>query len=154
DQPSLGVGPGPSPGTGSVWVDWEQGGSINVTGALVTGLGQIGGFGPVELSPGTSGSFGDIAIGPSGQVLITYQSDSQPSDIFVNLDADGLGPGGFGPQITVTTTHVDQFYPIPADATNTIDAEANLAWDLSGGPHTGRVYMVYTNSPSASSADT
>src|SRR5262249_20426288 len=94
------------------------------------------------------GSFGNIAIGPSGQVMVTYQSPSGgqgPSTIYVNLDANGLAAGGFGSRIKVTTTNVGGFDYIPAQPDRSVDAEANLVYDRSGGAHNGRVYLVYTD---------
>jgi Ca2+-binding RTX toxin-like protein len=65
--------------------------------------------------------------------------------IYANLDADGLGPGGFGARVTVTSTNIGDFFALPAQALRGIDAEANLAWDLSGRTYNGRVYLVYTD---------
>ena len=33
-----------------------------------------------------------------------------------------------------------------------VDAEANLAWDRSGGPHNGRAYLLYTDAASPNAA--
>jgi hypothetical protein len=151
DQPSLAVG------AGNVWVDWNNGGRMNARGAAVTGLGVVGAFTAVEAAPAPGGSFGNIAIGPAGQVLITYQqelSNVGPDNILVNLDADGLGSGGFGSSITVTATNVGDFDPIPPQPSRDIDAEANLAYDLSPGPHRGRVYLVYTDATAVGGKDT
>jgi uncharacterized repeat protein (TIGR01451 family) len=63
----------------------------------------------------------------------------------VNTDADGLGAGVFGGQVTATATNVGKFDFIPAQAGRSIDAEANLAYDRSGGPNNGRAYLVYAN---------
>ena len=133
-------------GAGSVWVTWNDG-AIKARGAAVTGLGAVGAFTAMQSAPGTSGQFGDIAIGPSGQVVVVYQESNSPCPcrIFANTDADGLGAGGFGPQVTVTSTNVDTFDSITPQAARTIDAEANLAWDRSGGPHNGRLYLSYTD---------
>src|SRR5262249_7400187 len=62
-----------------------------------------------------------------------------------NLDSDGLGSGGFGLAITVTATNVGDFDHIPAQPNRSVDAEANVVYDRSGGPHNGRVYLVYTD---------
>lgn len=140
DQPSV------KAGAGSVWVTWNKGG-IMARGAAVTGLGLVGAFSAAQAAPGTSGQFGDIAIGPAGQVVVTYQSSNSPCpcQIFANTDADGLGAGGFGAQVVVSTTNVNTFDAIPAQNARTIDAEANLAWDRSGGLHNGRLYIAYTD---------
>ena len=79
---------------------------------------------------------------------MTYQSpygDQGPSTIFANVDADGLGAGGFGPAITVSATNVGGFDFIPAQNERSIDAEAGLVWDATGGPFNNRIYLVYTD---------
>ncbi|MBI3468512.1 MAG: exo-alpha-sialidase [Planctomycetes bacterium] len=144
DQPSIAAG------AGSVWVTYsDSAGTISAQGAAVTGLGAIGAFSAAQVAPSSSGgNFGNIAIGPSGQVLITYQNPSGgqgPSTIYVNLDADGLGPGGFGGRVTASGTNVGGFDFIPAQKNRSVDAEANLVYDRSGGAHNGRVYLVYTD---------
>ena len=117
----------------------------------------MGAFHSPEVAPGPGGGFGSIAVGPNGQVMVDYQDNNSgigPDTIKVNLDPDGLGPAGFNRVVIATRTKVGGLAPIPAQPNRTIDAEANLAWDRSGGPHNGRVYMVYTDRPSTSSADT
>jgi hypothetical protein len=157
DQPSIAVG------ANSVWVSFaNDSNQIVAAGAPVTGLGVVGAFSALQVAPGTGGAgnfgdFGDIAVGPSGQVAVVYQnnfSGNGPDTIRFNLDPDGLGPMGFGAQSIVTTTNVGGFTPIPAQPNRTIDAEGNLAWDVSGGPHNGRLYLVYTDRSSTASADT
>ena len=78
---------------------------------------------------------------------MTYQSPTGgqgPATIFANVDADGLGAGGFGARITVSTTNVGGFDFIPAQNGRSIDAEAGLVWDATGGPFNNRIYLVYT----------
>jgi len=146
DQPTV------TTGAGSVWVTWKIFSStkpVQASGAPVTGLGEIGDFIAPEDAPGSkAGSFGDIAVGPEGQVMVTYQDNipSQgPSNIFVNVDRDGLGPQGFGPAIKVDVTNVGGFDFITPQASRSVDAETGLAYDRSGGSHTGRVYLVLTD---------
>jgi hypothetical protein len=143
DQPSI------TTGANSVWITFQNGGSIQAAGASVTGLGVTGAFGAPETATSSNGAnFGDIAIGPTGQVFVVYQKPSGgqgPGTIFGNLDADGLGAGGFGAQVTLTTTNVGGFDFIPAQPDRSIDAEANLAWDRTGGANNGRLYLAYTD---------
>ena len=154
DQPSIAVG------NGSVWVDWNSSGSMVARGAPVTGLGTWGPFGAQQSIPSASGSFGGITVGPGpngGKVIVTYQSPTGgqgPATIFANVDADGLGAGGFGPRITVTTTNVGGFDFIPAQNERSIDAEAGMVWDATGGPFNNRIYLVYTEEPVNESNDT
>lgn len=158
DQPTVVVGPSGVTGQGSVWLNYTDSSNRPVAhGARVFGLGNVGSFSAAENPPGPGGDFGDIAIGPNGQVMIAYQNNGSgvgPDTIKINVDPDGLGPAGFGPVIIATSTQVGGFAPIPAQPNRTIDAEAGLAWDRSGGPHNGRVYLMYTDRPSTSSADT
>ena len=145
DQPSIAVG------NGSVWVDWNQGGSMVARGAPVTGLGTFGPFNAQQAIPSATGSFGGIAVGPGpngGKVIVTYQNpydNEGPSTIYANVDADGLGAGGFGPQIMVSPTNVGGFDFIPAQSERSIDAEAGVVWDATGGPFNNRIYLVYTD---------
>lgn len=142
DQPTI------IAGNGEVWVTFNAGGPIFAAGAPVTGLGQVGAFSAGEVAPGTNNcTYGDIAIGPAGQVMQVCMLNSTGQGggkVFVNLDPDGLGPAGFGDRIFVTATHVGGFDFIPPQPDRSVDAEAGLAWDRTGGPHHGRVYLVYT----------
>src|SRR5207237_9116679 len=98
DQPAIAVG------NGSVWVDWNQSGSMVARGAPVTGLGVWGPFNALQTIPSATGSFGGIAVGPGpngGKVIVNYQSPTGgqgPATIDPNLDPDGLGGGRFGPR--------------------------------------------------------
>src|SRR5881394_4042551 len=145
DQPSIAVG------NGSVWVDWNSSGSMVARGAPVTGLGVWGPFNAQQAIPSASGSFGGIAVGPGangGKVIVTYQSPTGgqgPATIFANVDADGLGAGGFGARITVSSTNVGGFDFIPAQSGRSIDAQAGLVWDATDGPFNNRIYLVYTD---------
>jgi hypothetical protein len=142
DQPTIVAG------EGEVWVVFNGGGPIVATGAPVTGLGEVGSFIPAEVVPGTNNcTYGDVAIGPSGQVMqvcTLTETGEGGGKIFVNVDPDGLGPAGFGGRVFVVDTHVGGFNFIPAQQDRSIDAEPGLAWDRTGGPHNGRVYLVYT----------
>lgn len=150
DQPSIAVG------ANSVWISYTgKGKQVQAFGARVTGLGRFGSFTAPENvpSPG-NGDYGDTAVGPSGQVMVTYQNSENGTggtDVFTAVDPDGLGPAGFNAPVLVAHSRVGGFDPIPAEPDRTIDAEANLAWDRSGGAHNGRVYLVWTQeSPNGS----
>jgi hypothetical protein len=131
-----------------VWVVFNAGGPLVATGARVSGLGQVAAFIPVEVIPGTNNcTYGDISIGPVGQVMQACnltESGQGGGKIFVNVDPDGLGPAAFGDRVFVTQTHVGGFDFIPPQPDRSVDAEVGLAWDLTGGAHAGRVYMIYT----------
>jgi hypothetical protein len=165
DQPSLAVGPGSQPGTGSVWVTYFSSTILPqqmVQGALVTGRGAWSFFGGVRTVPGSAlvgGQFGDISVGPRGELAIVYQSffgpGAGPATIHVNIDPDGLGPKPMGPRMFVGVTNVGAARLIPGTSNNLgIDAEVNLAWDRSNGPHRGRLYLVYTDAADTVTNDT
>lgn len=151
DQPTI------ISGHGEVWVVFNAGGPMFATGAPVTGLGQVGSFFPGEVAPGTNNcTYGDIAIGQAGQVMqvcMLTETGQGGGKIFVNLDPDGLGPAAFGDRIFVAATHIGGFDFIPPQPDRSVDAEAGLAWDRTGGPHNGRVYLVYTKEEQNESDD-
>lgn len=142
DQPTVVAG------ENSVWVTWrDDSGGISARGRSVTGPLTFGAWGP-EQDVSTAGNFGDIAIGPAGEVMVTYENPSGgqgPANILVHTDADGLGAGGFGAAVTATTTNVGGFDFLPAQPQRSVDAEPGLAWDRSGGVNNNRVYLVYSD---------
>lgn len=152
DQPTI------TAAENEVWVVFNAGGPLVATGAQVTGLARVGRFGPLEVIPGTNNcTYGDIAIGPGGQVMQACsltESGQGGGKVFVNVDPDGLGPAGFGGRVFVTETHVGGFDFIPPQPDRSVDAEVGLAWDRSGGQHTGRVSLVYTRENGNESDDT
>jgi hypothetical protein len=145
DQPSISVGPN------SVWVSYTSFPStvVQAFGARVTGLGAFGSFSAPESVPTSAGrgDYGDTAVGPDGQVMVTYQDQTNGqggSHIYTAVDANGLKPGGFSDPRLLARSAVGGFDFIPAQPNRSVDAEANLAWDRSGGPHNGRVYAIWT----------
>lgn len=142
DQPTVNTGPGQGGLGQALWITYDQGGT-QARGAAVTGLGaaNVGALGAAQAVTGVN-QFGDIAIGPSGQVTVTGQNATQ---IQVNTDPDGLGPLGFSGAVIATTTNVDTFDAIPSQPSRSIDAEAGLAYDRSGGALNGRLYLIYTD---------
>ena len=161
DQPKVTTGPSGVAGQGSVWITYtlnysSSSNRLAAQGAAVSGLGSVGTFGSPEITS-VNGDYGDLVIGSDGQLLVSFQNPNTtigPDTIRVDLDADGLGPGGFGTRINVTSTQVGSFLPIPAQPHRDIDSEPKMAWDRSGGPHNGRVYLSYADRPSTSSDDT
>jgi hypothetical protein len=145
DQPSI------SAAAGSVWVSWTSYPAVVVqaSGAPVTGLGQFGEFSPPESVPTANGrgNYGDTAVGPEGQVMVIYQDatiNQGGSHIYTATDPDGLGPDGFDNPVFLARSRVGGFDYLPVQPHRSVDAEANLGWDHSGGPHTGRVYAIWT----------
>jgi hypothetical protein len=145
DQPSI------SAGAGSVWVSYTVYPStvVQAFGAPVTGLGQFGDFTTPQDVPTAfgKGNYGDTAVGPDGQVMVIYQDQTigqGGARIYTALDPDGLGPAGFGEPRFFARTRVGGFDYLPVQPNRSVDAEANLGWDRSGGPHDGRIYAIWT----------
>jgi BNR/Asp-box repeat protein len=145
DQPSISAGPN------SVWVSYTSFPStvVQASGASVAGLGRFGSFSAPQSVPTSNGrgDYGDTAVGPSGQVMVTYQDQTNGqggSRIYTALDANGLRQGGFADPRLLARSRVGGFDFIPAQPDRSVDAEASLAWDHSGGAHNGRVYAVWT----------
>jgi hypothetical protein len=150
DEPAVAVGPG------SVWVSYTSvpSGVMQAAGAKVTGLGHFGSFSAPQSVPTKAGfggfpGAGGIAVGPRGQVLVVYQNVGGQccSRIYTALDPDGLGPRGFGRPRLLAGTNVQVGLRIPAQPNRGIGAVPSLAWDWNGGPHSGRVYAVWTQRP-------
>src|SRR5262249_40182837 len=103
----------------------------------------------------------DIAVGPSGQVVVTYQdlstlasSGQGPSAIYVNTNPTGLG-GTFGPRVTVATTNIGGGHVLPGNRNNFRSRnQTSLAYDNSSGPFRGRLYLAFTEALNAFSAVT
>jgi hypothetical protein len=146
DQPTI------TSGHGAVWLIWNHDGWLQASGARVHGAGDVGAFRRIEDVPHTHGcTFGDIAIGPRGEVLQVCQRDvvgSSPptSRLRTNIDRDGLGKTkGFTSGFAFATTNVSLFDPIRPQRSRTVDAEVGLAWDSTAGPHEGRVYLIFSD---------
>lgn len=144
DQPTI------TAAAGEVWLVFNAGGPIMAAGARVTGLDQVAlaDFARTrQVVPGTNNcNYGDVAIGPAGQVLnvcTLTETGSGGGRLFVSLNPTGVG-GTFGDSVFVTDSHIGGFHFIPAQIDRSIDAEPSLAWDRSSGAHNGRVYLVYT----------
>ncbi len=156
DQPTI------TTGAGEVWVTYTSFSNtssayvIQAAGAAIGDRGGVSGWvGPQNVpTKAGRGDYGDVAIGSRGQVMVTYQNPTGgqgPADLYVSLDADGVGPGGFSTPRNIDQTNVGGFDYIPAQSERSIDAEANLAWDR-GRNH--RVYIVWTSETPNESNDT
>ncbi|MEO8424548.1 MAG: sialidase family protein [Actinomycetota bacterium] len=155
DQPTIVAG------EGAVWLTWNNDGIMQAAGAPVTGLGQVGKFSKrQDIAKSRNCSFGDIAIGPLGQVFEVCTKDKKGTNpkvatIRAATDPDGLGPLGFTVAKAIGTTNVQQFDAIPPQRSRTVDAETGLAWDTNEtSAHLGRLYLVWTDEQPNESDDT
>jgi Ca2+-binding RTX toxin-like protein len=164
DRTALATGPGDSADSASIWIaytDVNQG--ITAAGARVTGLGaaNVGSFSTPVLMPGSTtvaSGFPDIAVGPKGQVLVSWSTAADteadgPSKIYVNLDPDGLGSAAFGAAQLIAESNVGPNDAIPPQPTRKITADPHIAFAMTGG-NVGRAYIVYTDESAHESDDT
>ena len=156
DQPTIKAGPGTVAGQQAVWITYLNGSSLVARGAAVTGFNAFGAFGSERTIPGSSlGNFGDIAIGTNGKVAIVFETPSGgvgPATLQMVVNSSGSTAGTFTSAGSVST-QVGGFRAIPAQPSRSVDAEVGLAYDISTGPHRGRLHMVYTDAPSTTSND-
>jgi hypothetical protein len=155
DQPTV------TTGGGSVWVTWSNNGVLQAAGAKVTGLGQIAKFKKRQDIHASAGcTFGDISVGPSGQVYEVCTKDRRGSNpptasIRAATDPDGLGPQGSTDAKAIGATNVVKFDYIPPQRSRSVDAEPGLAWDtVATSPHLGRLYLIWTDEQPNESGDT
>jgi len=156
DQPTVAAGPGANGVPGSVWLTYWSNGGILVSGASVSAAGVVSNF-VSQVLPGqpAGANFGDIAIGPNGEVAVTYGPNSGSSgSLYVQVNTNGAVSPAFGAPLLVASVNLGGFDYIPAQPHWGIDPEAGLAWDRTSGPHRGRLYFVFTDAAYVGSADT
>jgi hypothetical protein len=158
DQPQVSVG------AGEIWVSFlDSTGFIGTAGAFDRGLGiaNIGAFTKVQDLEGSSfTNFGDLAIGPSGQVVVDYQTImSTPfNEVLVNINPTGLTGSFFLPiagtfSNAFVATSVSMTMPYLGDPAQSNDhgvrLRAAVDFDRSGGPFNGRLYLDYLDNPNS-----
>ncbi len=155
DQPTVTVGPGTNGAAGSVWVTYFSQGGIWVSGADVSSNGTVSTFVSQLLPSQPAGvNFGDIAVGPNGEVAVTYGPNTGTSgSLYLQVNTNGVS-GTFSPPVLVTSVNVGGFSYLPAQPNWGIDPEAGLAWDRTSGPRRGRLYFVFTDAQTSGSTDT
>ncbi|OYV88062.1 MAG: hypothetical protein B7Z73_09260, partial [Planctomycetia bacterium 21-64-5] len=150
DYMTIAVGPSGESGVPeAVWIQTMNHngngiGNAEVTGAPVTGLGQVGAFNAPQQSSSDGFLFGNVAVGPKGQVVSTFEDTSNasgPETIDVSVNSGGLAGSGFGAQTVATTSNVGWNTDIPPQPVRGIDSQPRLAYDDSGGPFNGRLYL-------------
>ena len=156
DHPEMGIGPGPTPGTDSIYLRDTTGGNNRIISATATGLGATSAFATQSGVATGTGNFGSIAVGPAGRAAFTSMNPSGgigPTNMTIRYDADGTGPGAFATQSTVVT-QVGGFRPVTPQPSRTVDAQVDLEYDSSGGVNNGALYMLYTQAANTTTNNT
>jgi hypothetical protein len=150
DHPEITVG------NGSVFVTYATatatGIAIAVQGAQVTGTGQVGQFNSFLVPGSDNENFGDVAVGPNGEVMVAMQSSlvstgSGPDNILVSTNLAPFSGGVFSNVRFGDAAHINvgnnRF--VPPSPHRGVTANIGLAWDRSNGPHRGRAYLIYSD---------
>ena len=155
DQPSIATGPDGS-GNQSVWIvaaDVGAASPVIAWGASSTGLGAVSAFSQFTIAGSDPGNFGDITIGPNGEVATFWTANiggagGVPGGNFVSVDPDGLGPAPFSAPVTVTTVNTVLFNPgvLPSMPNRGAEVKGAVSYDRSTGPNSGRLYFTYIDS--------
>ncbi len=156
DHPEMGIGPGPTPGTDSIFLRDTTGSSNRIISATSTGLGVTSAF-TTQLPVGPGGNFGSIAVGPSGRAAFTSMSPAGgigPTSMTIRYDADGTAGGSSFVAQSAVTTQVGGFRPITPQPSRTVDAQVDLEYDSTGGVNNGALYMLYTQAANTTTNNT
>jgi len=164
DQPRI-TAPIAGAAAGSTWVMYKDyttsGTPLQVQGALATGLGTNGIFGLVQSVPdSTEGGFGDISVGPKGEVAVAFQDNLQGlpdpvayplANIWVSVETNSVYEGtitdnGFdSAQIVATNAIGGVTYIAAAPSGIGVNAAPGLAWDYDRFENNfDKAYLVYT----------
>jgi hypothetical protein len=149
DSPWFATGPdATNPNQQRVWLSFTDYTSrrVMVTGLPASDLGQWGTWSkPVAVSD-QYGTYSCPAVGPNGELAVAWEQNEfgeGPTPLLYDVDLSGTGRG-FGTDQVLTTTNVGGWDYIPAQSDRSIDPEIKLAFDRSGGPANGRLYVAYT----------
>jgi hypothetical protein len=108
----------------------------------------------IPTQPTTYTDITGLSVGKNGQVLIGWDTQlmthNNGQQAQVNTDvASGLSATQFSSPVTAVWTNVYKGYSIPAMQPYVIDANPQVAYDLSTAT-TNRVYLTYTDAPNTS----
>jgi len=165
DREMMAVGISVHPGAaGSLWVVYSgrseprtvvvRGAALDANGDPILGFcgTDTGYFCTTQVvATATQSNFvfpGGIAVGPSGEVAVSFLQNpgffAEPVELFVAIDGDGLGPGTFtSPALPAITTQFNLPQPpnFPTVPIRPAGPLGNLAWDRLN----DRLYLVTTS---------
>jgi hypothetical protein len=135
-----------------VWISFTDYASnrVMIVGGVSTGLGRFSGWSTPKTVSQSFGTYSTVAVGPAGQLAVSWQSTDSGSvvanKLMINSDSTGTA-AHFSADEWMADTNVGGFDYIAAQPDRSVDAEARIAFDKSGGAANGRLYLVYTNQP-------
>jgi hypothetical protein len=145
-----------NPALQHIWVSFTDYTSnrVMISGGTSSALGQFSGFSTPKTVSQSFGTFSSVAVGPNGEVAVSWQSDDSGNVVanFLKINVDTTGTGNsFSADRLIANVNVGGFDRIPAQPDRSVDAEPRIAFDRSGGPANGRLYVVYINQPPSGS---
>jgi hypothetical protein len=133
-------------GFGSVWLAFggHDGTTVRMgtLAAAATSSGALGAFTQQSLGPGDTP---DLALGPGGRALLVFGRNRfavNPS-VAARVDADGLGPGGFGQAVTVANVAGYPHAPLPRAAVDAASGRHYVVYQDEQEPGTEDVYLSF-----------
>lgn len=93
-----------------------------------------------------SGHFSEPAVGPGGEVYVQWVL----SDGAIHVACSADGGANFNPPVVIANSTTSWRQKIPAQPDNGVFAGPTIEVDRSGGIHSGRVYVAYTDRSASS----
>jgi subtilisin-like proprotein convertase family protein len=162
DMPRLAVGPaGPNTTNQAVVITYKNNNSdLVATTAVASSLGGVSTFSTPQVfyrrSITAEGDYPSPAVGPNGEIAITWQdtSSSTAAEVWITADVDGtVGGLSFPNARIVLSSNAGDRDSIPATPFVGSYASPRLAYDLSNRATRGRLYLVYEDKASIFSND-
>ena len=139
-------------GSQAIWITFTDyvSNRVMIVGATSKGLGKFTSWSKPKAVTKSFGAYSTVAVGPKGELVVSWQSTDSGNVVAntLNINTDSTGTAShFSADQLMANTNVGAYDVIPAQPDRTIDAEARIAFDLSGDSTNGRLYLVYTNQP-------
>ncbi len=135
DKEIIATGPDPTtPAQQNVYMAWVG------TGIELSRSTDGGATFEPPVRVGRSGTFPEPAVGPKGEVYVSWYSGP---NIYVNTSTDG--GQSFGTAVLVSTSSAGFKKSIPANPKRGIFVGPTIEVDRSGGSHNGRVYVAFVD---------
>jgi hypothetical protein len=133
-----------------IWISFTDyvSNRVMIVGGVAAGVGKFSGWSVPKTVSRSFGTYSTVAVDAKGELAVSWQSTDTgsvvPNKLMINFDSTGTG-SHFSADFLMADTNVGAFDYIAAQPDRSIDAEARIAFDRSGGATNGRLYLVYTN---------
>jgi hypothetical protein len=155
DKWYLGTGPAGPAGGEAVYIAYDvpnQSNRVYVAGSNDSGASFTV---PFAVETAANGNlFAGPAVGPNGELYVVWEAISA-KQLKIRVKPDGLwGADDWNPITTVRNLHTGLYsFSIPPQSRRGIEANPSIDVDRSGGVHTGRIYVAYTDQVAGTQTD-